>query len=72
MTFYGKQPDEPVTDAPRTWTYTSGAGEERTVTATYINFMPEHVSFWLETGSKWDTLVLAEANHEVNHLREVA
>ena len=72
MTFYGKQPDAPKSEPLRTWNYLDSGGEQQSVAATYVGFMPEHVSFWIATDGDWDTLVLAEANSDVRHLREVA
>jgi len=74
MTFYGKEnePKVPVGSQPlRTFSYKRWGGQERTVEAHYMQFMPEHVTFWIQREGDTNQLVLAEANKEVTGLKEV-
>ena len=71
MSFYGKVTESPEVQPARSFTYTTWGGKDRQVEASYVSFMPDHVSFWLETDNEWDTLVIAEANRDVNSLVEV-
>lgn len=70
MTFYGKEPVEPKDKQVRVFTYQNSLGQECIVEAHYVQFMPGHVSFWLDLSADFDTLVRAEANKDVHHLEE--
>lgn len=74
MTFYGKENEEksPTEAKPlRTFTYKSYGGGSRTVVAHYLQFMTEHVTFWIERPGDTNQLVLAETNKNVHGLKEV-
>ena len=70
MSFYGKEPELAPGMTMRTFTYQRSDGTECIVAASYVQFMPEHVSFWIENDGPWDTLVIAEANGNVHSVRE--
>lgn len=70
MSFHGRAPDESTDKPVRAFTYQTRAGHQRHVEAHYVQFMPGHVSFWLDTTAEFDVLVLAEANEDCNHLEE--
>lgn len=71
--FFGKENEPKASeDSPmRTFTYKRWGGEERTVEAHYLQFMTEHVTFWIEREGDTNQLVVAEANKQVNSLKEV-
>jgi len=71
MSFYGKITEAAEARPVRSFTYTTAEGRAEEVQASYVSFMPDHVSFWRETDNEWDTLVIAEANRNVNALVEV-
>ena len=71
MSFYGRITEAPEQRPLRAFTYTTAGGRVEEVEASYVSFMPDHVSFWRETDNEWDTLVIAEANRDVNSLVEV-
>lgn len=78
LPFFGKEaehPPAPSLGRPlRTFTFFDATGElQQEVEAHFIEFKPDHVAFWRE-GPDPDfqgTLVLAEANSNVNELKEV-
>jgi hypothetical protein len=65
MTFYGHTPETPKEKPLRSFEYVTQSGGTQTVEAHYTQFMPEHVTFWLETEAEFDTLVLAEAQQRL-------
>lgn len=74
MTFYGKENEvkEPDEVKPlRTFIYETWGGHEQTVEAHYLQFMTEHVTFWIEQDGDSNQLVIAVANKQVNSLKEV-
>lgn len=78
MTFYGQ---EEASKAPeeakplRTYEFFKyrNAGSPQSVEAHYIQFQPDHVTFWQTRGDKTvqDTLVLSIINSDVLNLKEV-
>ena len=77
MPFFGKEaehpPAPPMGRPVRTFTFKDCIGQRRSVEAHFIEFKPGHVAFWRE-GPDQDfqgTLILAEANSNVNELKEV-
>ena len=74
MTFPRPQTEAPApapADAPlRTFTYKTWGGQTKTVEAHYIQFMTEHVTFWIEQSGEWNFMVLAEANRNCNEIKE--
>ena len=75
MTFFGKENEpEAVAGAKplRTYTYKTWGGSSREVQAHYVHFNANHVNFWQSRpDSEQDTPILAEANSNVNELKEV-
>lgn len=74
MSFYGKDETakEPEQRSLRTYTYKTWGGKDRSVEAHYIQFQPDHVSFWVDgEDGRQDQLALAEANTDVRDLKEV-
>lgn len=70
MTFYGKTQDAPVNKPLRVFGYRNGAGDECQVEAHYVQFMPGHVTFWIDEAAEYDVLVSAVTNEDVQHLQE--
>jgi len=71
--FFGQtEAAQPIADQPlRVFTWFTSKGATRMAEAHYLSFMPEHVTFWIESRDGIpDRLVLAEANREVNGLYE--
>ena len=71
--FFGQtEAAQPTADQPmRDFTWFTSTGKARKARAHYLTFMPEHVTFWIESRDGIpDRLVLAEANREVNGLYE--
>lgn len=70
MTFYGKTEDAPVGKPLRVFGYHNAAGDECQVQAHYVQFMPNHVTFWMDASADYDVLVAAESNEDVKRLQE--
>lgn len=73
MTF--PRPDAPPPTPPaetplRTFTYKRSDWSVGTVQATYIQFMAEHVTFWIQQDGDWDFMVLAESNRDCQEIKE--
>ena len=73
--FFGQtEISQPSTDQPvRDFAWCTSEGQSKTAQAHYVSFMPEHVTFWIESRDGIpDRLVLAEANRDVNGLHETS
>lgn len=78
MHFFGQEatvsaPPTAVERPIRKFTFLDREGQRCSVEAQFIEFKPDHVAFWRE-GPDPDfqgTLILAEANSNVNELKEV-
>lgn len=73
MHFPGQEPGQPKQaegNPLSTFTYKTFSGREVSVQAHSVHFMPAHVAFFREVGNDMSTLVLAEANSNVQGLKE--
>jgi len=71
--FFGQtEAAHPTADQPlRDFIWFTATGKRRTAQAHYLTFMPEHVTFWIESRDGIpDRLVLAQANRDVHGLHE--
>lgn len=70
MSFYGKTSELAPAEPKTAYIFKDWAGHERTIDAHFIQFQPDHVTFWELVPDGDNRLILALANTKVNELRE--
>lgn len=71
MPFHGQEPTPWEPRPLRTFTWKDWGGRPHTLQANYVNFAPEHVTFWADRESPvCDLLILAARNIQINDLKE--